>query len=103
MKSALQALGVWRVVTGEKAKPDEKEPEFEKYLQDSDKAAGLLKMKMEVGQITHFEGYEDDPKEIWMRLADFHISKKPALRFNAYADLFAITKREDESPDQPHG
>src|ERR1700738_3119325 len=97
MKSTLQALGVWRIVTGERIKPGDGTPELEKFWQDWDKAAGQLKMRVEHGQETHFEGYEDDPKEIWERLAAFHMSKKPAVRFNAYAELFSLSKKDDES------
>jgi hypothetical protein len=97
MKASLQALGVWHVVIGERVKPAADSPELEKWLQDSDKAAGVLKMRVELGQMTYFESVEDDPKQIWDQLAVFYISKKPALRFNVYAELFGIFKQENES------
>jgi len=96
MKSALQAMGVWRVVTGEKAQPGPG-PDLEKYYEMWDRAAGTLKLKVENGQETHYEGFEDNPQKIWTLLEAAHVSKKPAMRFNAYADLFSIRKREDES------
>ena len=96
MKSALQALGVWRVVTGEKAQPTDS-AELERYQEQWDKAAGTLKLKVEHGQETHYEGYEDNPMQIWIHLEAAHVSKKPAMRFNAYLDLFSIRKRDDET------
>ena len=97
MKSSLQALGVWRVVTGERSRPGPESGDLDKFLQDFDKAAGWLKMRVETSQMAHFEGFEDDPKEIWDRLGAAHVSKKPALRFNAYAELFSITKETEET------
>ncbi len=96
MKSALQALGVWRVVTGDKVQPTVS-ADLERYHEQWDKAAGTLKLKVEHGQETHYEGYEDNPLEIWTRLEAAHVSKKPAMRFNAYLDLFSIRKRDDET------
>jgi hypothetical protein len=64
MKASIQALGVWCVVTGERVKPAADSPELEKWLQDSDKVAEVLKMRVELGQMTYFEGVEDDPKQI---------------------------------------
>jgi len=97
MKSSLQALGVWRVVTGERSRPGPESGDLDKFLQDFDRAAGWLKMRVETSQMAHFEGFEDDPKEIWDRLGAAHVSKKPALRFNAYAELFSITKGTEET------
>src|ERR1700726_1478392 len=58
MKSSLQALGVWRVVTGERSRPGPESGDLDKFLQDFDKAAGWLKMRVETSQMAHFEGFE---------------------------------------------
>ena len=98
MKSALQAMGVWRIIIGDRVQPSpDNSADLERYHEQWDKAAGTLKLKVEHGQETHYQGYEDNPKEIWIRLEAAHVSKKPAMRFNAYSDLFSIRKRSDES------
>src|SRR5277367_6367133 len=97
MKSALQTMAVWRIVTGDRVKPAAGDPELEKYYEAWDKAAGTIKLKVEDGQETHYEGFEDNPQKIWTLLEAAHVSKKPAMRFNAYADLFYLRKRDDET------
>ena len=95
MKAWLQRSGVWRIINGDEGKPGPGAPaELSTWLQRSDKAAGEMKLMVEADQRIHFQGVEDDPARIWTR---FGVSKRPAMRFNAYSDFFSIRKREDES------
>jgi hypothetical protein len=98
MKAWLQRSGVWRIVNGDETKPGPTAAaELTAWLQRSDKAAGEMKLMVEPDQRIHFQGVEDDPARIWTRLAEVHVSKRPAMRFNAYSDFFSIRKRDDES------
>ena|SRR3984957_21106888 len=72
-------MRVWCVLTGEKAQPGPG-PDLEKYYEMWDRAAGTLKLKVENGQETHYEGFEDNPQKIWTLLEAAHVSKKPAMR-----------------------
>ena len=98
MKAWLQRSGVWRIVIGEEVRPESNQTaELSAWWQRSDRAAGEMKLMVENDQRIHFQGVDDNPAQIWIKLATAHVSKRPAMRFNAYADFFAIRKREDES------
>ena len=47
-------------------------------------------------QKTHLEGIEDDPVQIWTKLASVHLQKVPGARFNAWESFFSIQMRPDE-------
>ena len=84
MKAWLQHSGVWRIVTGDEGRPGPTQAvELAAWWQRSDKAAGEMKLMVESDQRIHFQGVEDDPVQIWSKLAAVHVSKRPAMRFNA--------------------
>jgi hypothetical protein len=88
MQAWLQRSGVWRIVNGDETKPGPDPPaELSAWLQRSDRAAGEMKLMVEPDQRIHFQGADHDPARIWTMLATAHVSKRPAMRFNAYSDL----------------
>jgi hypothetical protein len=54
-----------------------------------EKAAGQIYMAVEEDQKIHFNGIDDDPVKMWLKLGAVHHSKRPGTRFNAYDDFFS--------------
>ncbi|KAJ3531360.1 hypothetical protein NMY22_g8184 [Coprinellus aureogranulatus] len=63
----------------------------------SDKAAGWIWLMLEQDQKTLVDGCKDDPSTMWSMLQTTYRQQKAGSRFNAYDDLLAIRKKEDES------
>ena len=97
MAARLRKKGLWRLVKGERSKPDPLETDYEGWLEDAEKAAGDIYLCLDPQQRVHIEGLEDDPISMWNTLARVHLHKQAGTRFNAYSDLFNIVKKEDES------
>ena len=97
MAAKLRKKGLWRLVAGERSKPDPLEAGYDSWLEDSEKAAGDIYLCLDPQQRVHIEGLEDDPISMWSTLASVHLHKQAGTRFNAYSDLFNIVKKEDES------
>jgi hypothetical protein len=57
----------------------------------------MTTMAVEEDQKIHFNGIDDDPVTMWLKLEAVHHSKRPGTRFNAYNDFFSIRKKDDES------
>ncbi|KAJ3520347.1 hypothetical protein NMY22_g12799 [Coprinellus aureogranulatus] len=62
-----------------------------------DKAAGWIWLMLEQDQKTLVDGCKDDPSAMWRMLQATYRQQKAGSRFNAYDDLLAIRKKEDES------
>src|SRR5215470_7340292 len=62
----------------------------------SNKAAGLIMRSLSVEQQVHITD-TDSPDVMWTELEAAHNKKLPAVRFNAYNELFSIRKEADES------
>ncbi|KIK59073.1 hypothetical protein GYMLUDRAFT_170191, partial [Collybiopsis luxurians FD-317 M1] len=94
----LKVKGVWHHVN-----PDPKAVSLNVELaldtpnKPTDQAAGLLFLCIDKSQKAHVKQVKDDPRKVWMTLRDLHQQKKPGTRFSAFDDLFAITKKPDES------
>jgi hypothetical protein len=127
MEAWLKAHGLWRIVSGtttrpvsqvsstpapapsaaDKDKPTSPPPQESSdakilELQDawdakSDKAAGWIWLMLEQDQKTLVDGCKDDPVAMWSTLEATYHQKRAGSRFNAYDDLLAIRKQEDES------
>ena len=52
---------------------------------------------LEQDQKTLVDGCKDDPSAMWTMLQTTYRQQKAGSRFNAYDDLLAIRKKEDES------
>ncbi|KAI0072021.1 hypothetical protein K474DRAFT_1605896 [Panus rudis PR-1116 ss-1] len=91
VQASLRSKGFWRIVSGSICKPDDKEAEkLEAYLDEADRAAGILFLAVDKDQRVHLAGIEDDPVKIWVKLEEIHMEKGAGTRFNAYDDLFSI-------------
>ena len=97
MKAWLMRNGLWRLVSGRELKPSSGMEELNKWEAKAEKAAGEIYLLVENDQRVHFRGHEEDPIKMWKLLEEAHLSKKPGARFNAYDDLFNISKQNDES------
>ena len=95
-RAALMTHGYWRLVSGKEVKPSTPD-ELLKWEIKSDKAAGLIYLA--VGKVLQVlaRPFLEDPVAMWKALESQHVSKKPGSRFNAYNELFSISKRDDES------
>src|SRR6185369_11496457 len=98
MKAWLMRNKLWRLVCEKEKKPSStKTEELALWEAKAEQAAGEIYLCVEPSQRVHFRGHEEDPIEMWKRLERHHLSKKPGARFNAYDELFSITKEEGES------
>jgi hypothetical protein len=80
-------------VSGKLPKPIRDADEIMKWETKAEKAAGEIYLLVENDQRVHFRGKEDDdPIEMWKLLEAANLSKKPGAHFNAYDDLFSISK-----------
>ncbi|KAF5392083.1 hypothetical protein D9757_003374 [Collybiopsis confluens] len=61
------------------------------------KAASKIYLAVGQDQKVHIREFLEDPVAMWKKLESVHVSKKPGARFNAYDDLFTISKKEDET------
>src|SRR5271154_6207371 len=68
MKSALQTMAVWRIVTGDRVKPAAGDPELEKYYEAWDKAAGTIKLKVEDVRRLTMKGLRTIPRRFGLYL-----------------------------------
>ena len=88
--------GYWKLVSGKETKPSGTE-EATKWETKSDKAAGLIYLAVGKELQVLVRQHLDDPVAMWKALETQHVSKKPGSRFNAYNELFSISKKDDES------
>ena len=96
MQAYLARLGYWRLVSGKETSPKDAEA-AENWEIKAEKAAGEIFLSVAQDQKVHIRDIQDDPIAMWKKLETAHVSKKPGARFNAYDDLFTITKKDDES------
>jgi hypothetical protein len=98
MKAWLRKLGYWSIVSGKETRPGSKEQE-ERASWDAraDKAAAEIYLAVSNDQRVHFKGEDEDPVKMWKLLESAHVQKKPGAHYNAYNDLFSITKGDDET------
>ena len=61
------------------------------------KASGELWLAIEDNQKVHVKDVKGDPVQMWKKLEDVHVQKKPGVCFNAYEALFSIRKCDDET------
>ena len=95
-RAALMTHGYWRLVSGKEVKPSTPD-ELLKWEIKSDKAAGLIYLAVGKELQVLARPFLEDPVAMWKALESQHVSKKPGSRFNAYNELFSISKRDDES------
>ena len=95
-RASLMTHGYWKLVSGKELKPSATE-ELNKWETKSDKAAGLIYLAVGKELQVLIRPHLDDPVAMWKALEAHHVSKKPGSRFNAYNELFSITKKDDES------
>src|SRR3979490_2424743 len=60
-------------------------------------AAGDIFLGVQLDQRVHLDGIAEDPVKMWTKLESVHLQKRPATRFNAYDNLFALRMLPDES------
>jgi viroplasmin and RNaseH domain-containing protein len=70
--------------------------EIEKWRALSNKAASLILRSLSSNQYV-FINEEDSASDMWTKLEAAHNKKLPAVRFNAYNELFNIRKSTDET------
>jgi len=100
MKDWLQMHGLWRLVEGREKKPVTSDVEkLEKWELKCDKAAGAIRSTISHELKVHIRDCEDDPCLIWSTIKSTFIQQRSGPRFNAYHDLLAIQKLQDESLD----
>jgi len=113
MKAFCMTQGVWRIVNGTSTRPvtitvtsedgtktssSPADPaQVEAWDSKAEKAAGYIYLMLEDSQKIHASDHLEDPKAMWAALEAVYLQKKPGQRFNAYDDLLAIRKKEDET------
>ena len=95
-RASLMTHGYWRLASGKETKPSGGD-ELIKWEIKSDKAAGLIYLAVGKELQVLIRPHLEDPVAMWKALESQHVSQKPGSRFNAYNELFSITKRENES------
>ena len=100
IRAVLRGIGALGIVDGTNTAPtptkEGGQSELEKWRALSDKAAGLILRSLSSNQYV-FVNEEDSPSVMWTKLEAAHNKKLPAVRFNAYNELFNIRKSSDES------
>lgn len=104
--ATLKRKGLWRLVIGKEKRPEAADKKavsaaehaaMDAWDVRAEKASGELFLLVELDQRQHLVGIDDDPVAMWTKLASVHLQQHPGARFNAYDDLLATQKREDES------
>ena len=96
MQAALQTKRLWRLVSGQEAKPTEPD-KLELWNERAEQAAGLIYQKLEHGMQILVQQHMDNPIEMWKALQKLHEQDNPAARFNAFDEFFNISKQKDET------
>ncbi|KAF5361569.1 hypothetical protein D9757_014120 [Collybiopsis confluens] len=96
MQAHLGEHGLWRLVCGKEPMPT-KADLVEDWEAKAIKAASKIYLAVGQDQKVHIREFLEDPVAMWKKLESVHVSKKPGARFNAYDDLFTISKKEDET------
>lgn len=97
MKAWLRANQLWRIVSGDKKRPEKDETKQDEWDEKKEKAAGYIYLMVESSQTVHLKDSDGDPVAMWNKLKTVHLQQKPGARFNAYDDLFSIRKLEEET------
>ncbi|KAF5390900.1 hypothetical protein D9757_003916 [Collybiopsis confluens] len=96
MQAHLGEHGLWRLVCGKEPMPT-KADLVKDWETKAIKAASKIYLAVGQDQKVHIKEFLEDPVAMWKKLESVHVSKKPGARFNAYDDLFTISKKEDET------
>jgi hypothetical protein len=87
----LKSKGLWRLVSGARKKPDEKdEDKMEKWLTEADQACGIILLNLEESGI-------EDPAAMWSTLEAIHVLKKPSNSVHALHVLLSVTKDPEDT------
>ncbi|KAL5521963.1 hypothetical protein ACEPAF_1819 [Sanghuangporus sanghuang] len=97
MRAALQVKKLWRLTSGQEAKPSAPAEAVQLWEEKAKQAAGLIYQRIEHSMQVMVQDYMDDPVKMWTELQKINEQDNPAARFNAYDEFFNITKKEDES------
>ena len=100
-RMALLKQGVWRIVEGTEAPPDEyDEVNFRKYNDRKDRALSTIVLAVETS-LLYLLGEPQDPQEVWNKLCDQFQRKTWANKLNLRRRLYSLRLKDDE-PVQNH-